>query len=161
MSKKVILVIILIVLLAVVILVVTGMNKATPAPQPVKSSQTNVTTAPAPVKLTEVDKTKLPDRFPADVPIEAGATITLNYNAVNAKGLFQASREFVSKKSMADNFTLYQKALTASGWTITSAMDQPNQKIILATKGANNLNIRIYTDPTGQVKVSINNETQP
>ena len=63
---------------------------------------------------------------------------------------------------MDENFTFYQDTLKKAGWTVSSAIDDTahTQKIILASKGGNNLNIRVYTD-NGKVKVSINNETQP
>jgi len=113
------------------------------------------------VPMTDVDKNKLPEKFPSDVPLETEAVITYNYNAINAAGEYQSSREFVSKKTPDENFALYQSALKSSGWTLSSAIDDTvrAQKIILASKGSNNLNIRIYTD-AGQVKVSINNITK-
>ena len=95
-----------------------------------------------------------------DIPLETGATVTLNYNAVNASGKFQASREFISKKTVDANFNFYLDSLKKSGWTITQATQDPKQSVILATKGDNNLNIRIYTD-AGKVKVAISNETNP
>lgn len=126
------------------------------------ASTTTPTASHQPVPITAVDPKQLPQKFPADIPLEVGATIIYNYNAVNAQGQFQATREFISKKSADANFTFYQTALKASGWNITAATDDTarNQKIILASKGSNNLNIRIYTD-NGQVKVSINNLSQP
>ncbi len=113
-----------------------------------------------PVPQTAVPETKLPDRFPSDVPIEAGAQITQNFNAVNSSGKFQASREFISKKTVEENYTLYQAVLKQNGWTVTSTTTSSVQSIILATKGADSLNIRIYSS-NNIVKVSINNETAP
>lgn len=159
-------------LIAIILLVILGAGfyllkkskvakPANQAPVPVTKPYSYSGEGQAPkVTLAPVDKTVLPERFPSDIPLEAGAAIIFNYNAVNVAGQFQASREFVSKKSMADNLSLYQTSLKASGWTITSVSDQPTQKLIFANKGGNYLNIRIY-QAVGQVKVSINNLTQP
>ena len=126
-------------------------------PEPVAKTSTST-----PVVQHNVDTAQLPEQFPSDIPLEQGAKITLNYNAVNAKGMYQASREFISAKSLDQNFEFYQRVLKQNGWMITQTLDDPtrHQKIILATKGANNLNIRVYLD-SGVTKVSINNETQP
>ena len=117
---------------------------------------------PGPVSITNVPNTILPDRFPTDVPVEAGADIVYNYNAINAAGHFQSSREFISKKTEDQNYVYYQQTLAAAGWTITQAINDgvKNQRIILANKGANSLNIIINTQD-GQVHVSVNNESKP
>ena len=121
-----------------------------PADQQPKSSQSNFK-----AQVTSYPPTTLPDKFPSDIPIEPNAVVTQNFSTVNADGNYQATREFISAK--LDNFTYYQSALKASGWNITQAMvDQTfNQDLILATRGSDSLNIRIYIDQ-GKVKVSIN-----
>jgi|YNPMSStandDraft_1061717.scaffolds.fasta_scaffold06598_3 methionine-rich copper-binding protein CopC len=112
------------------------------------------------VDITNVDKNKLPERFPQDIPIEANAEITLNYNAINLNNKFQSTREFISAKTQEENFQFYQKVLKEKGWNITQTIEDPvlNHKIILATKDGNELNIRIYSD-NNKVKVAISNET--
>jgi len=112
------------------------------------------------VDITNVDKNKLPERFPQDIPIEANAEITLNYNAINLNNKFQSTREFISAKTQEENFQFYQKVLKEKGWNITQTIEDPvlNHKIILATKDGNELNIRIYSD-SNKVKVAISNET--
>jgi hypothetical protein len=123
-------------------------------------AQPTATSALKSVEIRTVDATKLPERFPTDIPLEAGATTTYNYNAVNANGEYQSSREFISKKSVAQNFSFYQTALKNAGWSITAAVNDTanRQEIIFATKGLNSLNVRIYVKG-GQVRVSINNIT--
>ncbi len=113
-------------------------------------------------KLTQIEKDKLPDKFPAEIPVEANAEITLNFNAINLSGKFQSTREFISSKSIEDNFILYLDILKKEGWVVGQKIDDTakNQKIILASKGEEQLNIRIYTD-VGDVKVAISSETLP
>ena len=133
-------------------------SKVISQPGPVVSTNNANESTTTGATMTKVDPSQLPNQFPTDVPTEPGATITLNANATNATGQFQATREFISKKSADENFTYYQTLLKQNGWTVTSALDDTsgNQKIILATKAANNLNIRIYTT-NGQVRVSMSN----
>jgi len=120
----------------------------------------NQTSKQKTVDITNVDKNKLPERFPQDIPIEANAEITLNYNAINLNNKFQSTREFISAKTQEENFQFYQKVLKEKGWNITQTIEDPvlNHKIILATKDGNELNIRIYSD-NNKVKVAISNET--
>ncbi len=156
------------IILAVAIVVVLALILKKNKPTPQNNSNTATSTSGVDfskvhkVTITEVDKTKLPDRFPTGIPLEAGAQIVYNYNAINAKGMFQSSREFISKKTQEINFSLYKDALAKDGWTITQATDDTanQQKIIIATKGGNNLSIRIFTKDN-QVHVTINNETKP
>lgn len=166
MSKKIWYIVIPVLVLLIVWLAVENSHSGSKQPVSVSTPQnsakntgsaTPASTSTA-VKINDVDKSTLPQGFPVDVPLETGAAITYNYDTVNLAGQHQASREFISKKSADDNFTFYQKTLKDNGWVITSAVNDTarNQKIIFATKGSNNLNIRIYTD-NGQVKVSLSN----
>jgi len=117
--------------------------------------------SPTAVPVEAVSPSQLPQQFPADIPLEAGAQVTLNYNATNAAGNFQASREFISKKTIAENYAFYQAALKDNGWSITGTQaGTPAGDLIFATKGTSNLNIRIYTDTNNKVRVSISNEIQ-
>jgi hypothetical protein len=137
-----------------------GGSKKTSVPANPGTQATTTVEAPKGVSQTDVDPSKLPDRFPADVPLEAGAQVTANYTAVNAAGMFQSTREFISKKSILDNYELYQAALEKAGWKITSVTGDAGQRIILAAKGENKLTVRIYASGA-DVKVLIANQTKP
>lgn len=105
-----------------------------------------------------VAKNELPKGFPGDIPLEAGAEITLNLNTINPIGGSLAVREFISAKTVAENYALYQKALKENGWKITSAQENtPLGNLIDAEKDKNKLNIRIYVDAVKKVIVSISN----
>lgn len=123
-----------------------------------KSAEQNFSEQAAP--MTAVDESKLPERFPAEIPLEKGAKVTLNYNAVNLADQFQSSREFISKYSEEENFKFYKTELKKLGWEITLESIEPQQQILMAKKGENELNIRIYSS-AGEVRVSINNITTP
>ncbi len=164
MNNKALYILLGVLVLAVIVWVALSRNGAK-APEPKgQTGQTQQKPAkeqPKAVPVTSVPKDKLPEQFPSGITLEAGAEVTLNYNATNSAGNFQASREFISKKSASENFALYQKILKNDGWTITSTQENVAAgDLIFATKGANTLNIRIYTDANKQVRVSINNETK-
>ena len=114
------------------------------------------------VPVTNVPNNQLPDRFPKDIPLEAGAAVVTNFNAINSAGMFQASRTFISSKSMSANFSLYQNWLKTNGWSVTLAQNDKanNRYFVMATKGGDSLNIliRMLND---KVVVSINDETKP
>lgn len=111
------------------------------------------------VKIQEVAKNELPKDFPSDIPLEAGAEITLNFNTIIPTGELQATREFISAKTVTENLVLYKKILTENGWNITSTNEKSTVgSLIFADKGKNRLNIRVYIDPvSNKVKVAINN----
>lgn len=106
------------------------------------------------IQKTEVDHSKLPDKFPADIPIEQGATVTQNYNSTIGDGLFQATRVFETKKSLAENFKLYQDVLTKNGYIIgvNDTVDQPSAKAISARKGNTQVQITIEENQVSHIR---------
>lgn len=159
-NLAVLLVVVAVIVASYLIFSKSQIAKAPVKPQNQNQAQDQKTTRPAvaKVEVQAVPKTELPKDFPSDVSLEAGAEITLNFNAINAKGEYQASREFISKKTVAENYVLYQKILKDNGWTITIAKaDAPAGSFIFAEKNNYKLNIRIYTDAGKAVRVSINN----
>jgi flagellar basal body-associated protein FliL len=154
--------------LAVVIVVGLGiwlfaMRSTTKEPGTGLGSETQTKAAVQSVPQINVNNSQLPNKFPTDVPLEAKAAVTQNFNATNATGMYQATREFISQKTMGDNFTLYKAALKKVGWTVTQVTTDAarSQDIILATKAGNSLTVRIYLDTQNQVRVNISNQTQP
>lgn len=85
---------------------------------------------------------QLPERFPADFPIESGAGILTNYNYENAESI-QATRKFISAKTLAANYTFYQKYLKDNGWTVSVSSNSPEVKYLSATKNGATLAIQI------------------
>ncbi|HEX3099864.1 MAG TPA: hypothetical protein VHQ41_02735 [Patescibacteria group bacterium] len=88
-----------------------------------------------PVQQKDLPVNQVPEKFPTDVPIETGATITQNYNATADDGRFQATRAFETNKSLAENLTLYTNYLKAGGWTLNPVIDQDMFKLISGSKG--------------------------
>lgn len=106
-----------------------------------------------PVQITQVDKGILPDKFPANLPTEASAVVTNNFNALEGDGRFNATREFESKKTLAQNITIYTKYLKDNGWTISNSLDQSNVKMVAGKKDNQLLQISAALDPNNKVNV--------
>lgn len=86
------------------------------------------------VTRTQVDQSKLPEKFPADIPLEKNATTTDNYNASATNGMFQATRKFETAKTLDANFKLYSDFFSKNGWQITNTINQPELKVVFAVK---------------------------
>ncbi len=138
--------VILVVISGVVALVVFFVRKNKPQP-----NATN-TKVESPIKKTEVSSDKLPDKFPANLPIEAGANISQNYNANANDGRFQATRAFETKETLAKNLTIYTEYLKTNGWTIGSSVDQPAYKMVSGSKGKQQLQISMSENSGTKVK---------
>jgi len=95
--------------------------------------------------MADVTASQLPQGFPANLPIEPGATLTQNYTTTNPAGNLLAVREFVSKKTMAENFALYKNFLITNGWSITFTLDAADQKVLNAQKENIQSRVRTYT----------------
>lgn len=128
-------------------------NKAGNNPSTQTSSSTEPTSSQTPLNVTktEVPKNQAPQGFPADIPIEKGATITQNYNATADNGLVQATRTFITKQTLDQNFTIYSNYLKNAGWSITNTLNLSTTKVLSAKKGDANLQITISTNSITKV----------
>lgn len=85
----------------------------------------------------------VPERFPANIPIESGAKITQNYNATAPDGRFQATRVFATSLTLAQNLKIYRDFLVKDGWKIETTLDMENYKMILGSKANAQLQVSI------------------
>ncbi len=99
------------------------------------------------VVVDQVDSTQLPDRFPANFPLEKNVPINANYTA-QAEGAFQSTRQFISKKTLAENYKLYSDYLKKDGWKIEATLDQEMVKSIFATKGRASVTVTMAQNTT-------------
>jgi hypothetical protein len=136
----------------VVLLVVFGALYLAKSKKVIVSEKAKSTPKQAKVTKTEVAVDKVPTKFPADIPIEARAKITQNYNAESPDGQFQATRVFVSTKTLAENLSIYQSYLKTKGWDLKSTVDQDNYKMLYATKNNTQLQINLNENPTSKTK---------
>lgn len=121
-----------------------------------KRAQDKIASFPLSVRKENVELSRLPDKFPASVPIEDDAVITQNYNAYLDNGTFQATRTFETKLSPEENLEIYTDYLTDQGWKIESNIDEADSKTVLGAKGTQKLQVSIYTNKVrGVNKVTI------
>lgn len=161
MDKKTstIIVIVIIVVLALVAWAWYSHNpvKKAAAPATTQQQTTASTTGPV-VQTTQVPDSQLPTGFPSDIPLEAGAQITQNYTAQASTGLSQATRVWVTAKTLDQEFQVYQTFFgdAKNGWTIQNTVNQTNLKAISAGKGKVQVMVNINQNTvTGQKTVNI------
>ena len=151
--KKYLVGVIIIIALAIgVTMVVMPFVKDEDPASSMSDSQNNTTT-----KISEVNENALPSKFPINIPLESNAKITQNYNATTDDGVFQASRGFVSNKTIDENFAIYSKFITTNGWRIKSSKNDPNYKMLTGVKGNAEIQVTISLseiDKTNTVVIS-------
>ena len=117
-----------------------------------KKDQVAEESQPAQVEKTNVDFSKVPEKFPTNIPIEPGAKLTQNYNATTPDGQFQATRTFETQEALATNLKLYTEFLTDDGWEIKATTDDPTFKMVLGTKGKQSLQVSIDENKVTKIK---------
>jgi hypothetical protein len=115
-------------------------------------------------RTIDLPENKLPDKFPKDFPIEARAKVISNtkYNTINSvsgdtkSDQSQSTREFLSKKTIEENYSIYKNYLNTNKWVLKDSFYQPTMAVISAEKGNLSLFISINKDSTtGQALVGI------
>lgn len=104
-------------------------------------------------QINNVEKSKLPNKFPSDLPQEVGAVVTQNFNATGQDGTYNATREFESSKTLAQNITTYTKYLKDNDWEIKATIDQSTIKMVMGKKENQTLQIVAAVNPTKEVNV--------
>ncbi len=108
------------------------------------------------VAKKEVSADEAPAGFPQGVPIEAGATIIQNYEAEVSDGRHQATRAFVSGKTVAQNYQVYLDFLTSDGWEIKNKSGTETVASLYAVKSDSELTVSITKNAvTGVVTVDL------
>jgi hypothetical protein len=138
MSKK-IAVIIVLAIVAIALFGLWALNKSKmykPGKQEQNNTQTPAEVKPVlPFTKEETPVEKLPEGFVAGFPLEKDAIVVSNYSAKTASGL-QSSRRFVSKKTLDENYKIYNDYFTKNKWTILTSVDTPAFKSISAESPA-------------------------
>jgi hypothetical protein len=103
-----------------------------------------------------VSSSQVPSGLPANIPWEQGVQIIQNFTSKDpSTGKTQSTRIYVSGKTLAQNFSIYQKYLSDNGWTLTNSVDQPTIKNLDASKGSVRLDITIAQGDKKQVTVNV------
>lgn len=135
-QKPVVIILIALAVFVIVVLVAKYSGLKGSNNKPVKNNQSEVKHNPAEdYKLTSVDSKKLPDLMPANIPFETGAVVQQNFQGVNdVTGERQATRVFVSAKTLQENYDSYKNYLEKNGWSLGQTYNAAEIKIISATK---------------------------
>lgn len=145
--------------LAVIIIAVLAfvLAKAPAKPVTQNNTQTNTQSQPEVPKVAtkEVAKDQLPDAWPTDIPMEAGAKVTVNYQKTLDDGSVQLVQAFTSAKTVADNGKIYTDYFASAGFKLAGQIDQPTFKSYAATKGNEQLQVLIQQDAKTKV-VTVN-----
>jgi hypothetical protein len=104
------------------------------------------------IEKTNVAADQNPEKFPTNIPIEAGAKIVQNYNATAGGGRFQATRVFETGKTLNENLKIYQDFMKADGWAIQSTVNQANYKMLFASKGDSYLQVSMNDNQVNKTK---------
>lgn len=107
--------------------------------------------------VTQIPFSQLPPHIPADIPRETSLNlVTQNYTATTTDGRYQATRVFITLKSLDENFQIYHTYFTSRGWTITNTLNQPRLRAVAAAKGDLRLTVTVNTNSvTGQTTVDL------
>ncbi len=120
-----------VVVVAIVVAKMTMPKNNKPVVKEQKEEKKN-DTKPA-VSITEIPKDKIPDKMPANLPIESDAKITQNYSAVQGQS-FQYTRAYETKKSIVDVRKAYQDYFSKNGWKVVASLDDAGLKVFTAVK---------------------------
>lgn len=105
------------------------------------------------VEKTDVEITKLPEKFPSNIPLEEGAEVVQNYNSQTPEGQFQATRQFETKKTLAENYALYTDFMEKNGWEIKATTDDPTYKMVMGNLLKKAVQVTIEENKINQVKI--------
>ena len=111
------------------------------------------------VETEYVAQDKLPEKLPADLPTEEGAPIQRNEVVKISANETQYARNYLSKKTVAENYAIYEKYFNDTGWRITSTSTAETYASLSAQKADTKevLLVNISKNSiTGDVSVEVN-----
>lgn len=140
-------------ILAVVIIVIVAIvvPKQTNAP-----AQKQADTADIPEfkpVVTKVANEKLPDKFPADLPLETGAKVVDNYNATSTSGNVQATREYESAKTPEQNYGVYNDFFNKNNWEVLTSSNTTTDRSLTVRKEQTVIQVLFYQNTVTKASV--------
>jgi len=101
-------------------------------------------------ETTEIGLDRNLNNFPATAPIPASATLTRQLNIETPEGQLQLTKQFISTKSLEENFEFFVDSLSAdSNWEILAQNDSGSSRAIFARNSQGVLSVSIQPGPTG------------
>lgn len=122
-----------------------------------KGDQSNITYTSKEGKTTqtmEVNQAKLPDDWPAELPVMEGGTIVFSQSM--SEGEQKAQQIHIdTSASVADAKNFYENKLKSAGWNIEGTASMQQMTVMNAAKDNHVVMIQIMTDE-GKTRVIIN-----
>lgn len=88
-----------------------------------------------------IDTSTLPDRFPGDLPLPEGATVTRNEVMTDAEGgRFQETRTYLAASPLKEQKDLFA-AYFAKGWTVSDTKDLGSFAAFLAERDGTSVQV--------------------
>jgi hypothetical protein len=106
------------------------------------------------VKTQEVSPAELPSLFPEGFPLENGATVLQNYEATTPDGRQQATRAFVSNRTLEANAQTYRDYLEVDHWVVQAEKNDATYRAIMAEKEGVSVQV-VMTEASGERVVQI------
>lgn len=98
------------------------------------------------VDKVEVADNTVPEGMPQDIPQELNAEVIRNYTATTPEGAFQATREYISKLTIDENVTLFQKYFKDNGWKVVPVYKDKRSSAVTASKDKSLINVSFSPD---------------
>lgn len=135
----------LIVLAVVIVILASGIywaqkKKGQGPISPPSTSQKTTTPTYTTKLLSSTDITKL---LPINLPLEKDAQVLQSSQVIDKEGTEQINYQFVTQKTLAENFNLYKNYLVNNGWKIQNTLNNQDLKSISATKETEKKTINI------------------
>jgi hypothetical protein len=98
--------------------------------------------------------TPVPENFPKDVPVYAGATVMASVSVPDGHNLTLESKDGVEKV-----VAFYKSKMTAGGWQEAMAMNQPDSSMLVYKKEPRTASIIIgHSGKTTQINLTVANK---
>jgi hypothetical protein len=153
-SKKVLWFFLAIGIIAIVVILIAGLVYRNRTPGNGGLAGTNQPAPKLDVQQTKVPNDKLPDKFPASLPIEQNAKVIDNFNSTASNGNFQATRQYESAKSPADNYKTFEAFFKKDGWTTLSAANTATDRNITVQKDKTIIQALFFTNTVSKASVA-------
>ena len=132
------------VLLVIVAVVLLLKNKEKVVNKPGDKTNQLPQESTKPINIEKKPAEEIPGELPKDLPFEADATLIRNeVLSSETTNEIQFARGYYSKKTVKQNYDIFKKYLTDSGWKILFDINQENSAMLGGTKTGVNGNLQI------------------
>ncbi len=94
-------------------------------------------------EVMQIDKSKLPDRFPGDLPLPKDAVITQNESMIAPDGRFQETRAYTVTRPLSEEQQRFAAYFKEQGWTIDDTKDLGTFAAFLAQRDGTSMQVSL------------------